>query len=501
GTAIYYEWNFHFYRLDLNTKEAVSLLPPNPHFRFPQDFALSLDQKEVAFIAQENRQYDIWRLPLGGGAPQRVTHDSVFEQAPFWQPDNKLLYNVRHEGAMQVYWLDVTSGVSTLIPTGDHPCHLADYSVATGRLLCQEQRDESDVFSVPTEGGAEREVTNDLGAEFWATIAPNNSAVLYHSIPGERFIWEPRKSFLFSRSLTDKGTVARLAADAFEAQWSPSGERIAFLRMTDQITRQLWVINAAGGEERQLTNGDVVISGVRNSPPYNRSQPSAWSWSPDSQRLAYCVTQDGAVNVWTVAADGTQATPVSANRDPDIRFDCPLWSPDGQRLAYITETGRKGAPGKPTRSLWVTQQEKSRLVFQTEALLRFLGWTTNHELIVALTDSLTGSRTQPTSVQLVVLKLNAADTVDQRPLGTLSETYLSNVHLAANGQRIAFVKSQNGRDDIWLFSPGNGQQRKLTNNSDPSALFASLSWAPDGKTIYYDKQARWSILTMTTLGQ
>ncbi len=497
GTALYYEWNFQFYRLDLNSKEAAPLLPSNPPFQFPQDFALSPDQKEIAFIAQQNRQYDIWRLPLSGGTPQRITNNPTLEQAPLWRGNGKLLYNARVEGALQVYFVDVAGGVPTLLATGDHQCYLADYSAGTGRLLCQEQRDESDIFAVSTEGGAEQQVTNDLGAEFWASISPDSNSVLYHSIPGERFVWEPRKSLIFRKDLTAKEPVARLAADAFETQWSPDGERIAFLRLADSTTTQLWTVKASGGEEQRLTTSNVVSSGIRNSPPYNRIQPNSWCWSPDSKRLAYCAIQDGSVNLWTVAADGSQATPVSTNRDPDLRVDCPMWSPDGQRLAYVTETGRNGTPGTQTRSLWIAQQDKSSLIYHTTALLRFLGWTANNELVVAITDSVTGSRTQPTTAQIISLKFNGGDArIAQRQIGILDEAYLSNLHLAPNKRSVASVKSQNGRDDIWLFPLTNAPPRKLTNNSDPSVVFASLSWSSDGKTIYYDKQARWSLLTM-----
>ncbi len=497
GAALYYEWSNQIFRLDLNSKVATPLLPPDQPFQLPQDFALSPDQREVVFIAQQNRQYDIWCLALQGGTSQRVTNDSALDQAPLWYRDGNLLYNSTREGRLQIYLVASTGGTPTLLPTGDHQCYLADFSAATGRLLCQEQRDESDIFAVQSESGTEQQVTSDLGAEFWPSVAPDGSALLYQAIPGERFVWEPRKSLLFSKSLSAPGTVTRLAADAFESQYSPDGERIAFLRMADQATTQLWTVKAAGGEEQRLSTGNVIFSSVRNGPPYNRLQPNVWCWSPDSQRLAYCAVQDGIVNAWVVNADGTQAAPISANRDPDLRFDRPLWSPDGQQLAYVTETGRKGTPGKQTRSLWLLKQGTPVVIFQTESPLRFLGWAANKEWIVALVDSVAGSRTQPTTVQLLRLTLSGANgPANQRSLGALDETYLSNLHLSANGRKVAFVKAQKGRDDIWVFSLTGGPPRQLTSNDDPSFVSASLTWSPDGKTIYYDKQARWSMLTM-----
>ena len=84
----------------------------------------------------------------------------------------------------------------------------------------------------------------------------------------------------------------------------------------------------------------------------------------------------------------------------------------------------------------------------------------------------------------------------------MTDTYWVNVHLSPAlpyGRGVAFVKSPNGRNDIWLAPVSNarmGAARKLTNNGDPSFFFSSLAWAPDGKIIYYDKQTRWNLLTM-----
>jgi Tol biopolymer transport system component len=493
GAALYYEWNYQLFRLDLNSQEVTLVLGPNQLFQTPQDFALSPHQQEAAFTAQQNGQSDLWRIKLPDGAPQRLTNDPALEQPPLWRSDSQLLYNVLREGKRQVYLLDLAGGAPVLIPTGDHQCYLADYAAATGCVLCQEQRDESDIFTVSSAGGVEQQITNDLGAEFWASVAPDGAALLYQVLPGERFVWEPRKSLLFSKPLSTKGPPVQLAADASEAQWSPDGQHIAFLRLADPRIAQLWTVNAAGGAVRRLSTDSIVSNGVRNSPPYNRLQLKEWCWSPDSRHLAYCATQAGAANVFITTADGAQTTAVTANRDPGLRFDCPVWSPDGQRLAFVSGPSLRAVPGQQKRSLWVKQQEQLTEVFQTEDLLRFLGWLANDQLALALADSSAGSHSQPTTVRLLSLSLKGGA---QRELALLTETYLSNAHLSPSGRNVAFVRAQNGRDDIWLLALAAGPPRRLTNNSDPSFVFASLAWAPDGKTIYYDKQARWNLLTL-----
>ena len=41
-----------------------------------------------------------------------------------------------------------------------------------------------------------------------------------------------------------------------------------------------------------------------------------------------------------------------------------------------------------------------------------------------------------------------------------------------------------------------GPAKKLSANGDQNLYFSSLSWSPDGRTIYFGKQSRRSLLAM-----
>jgi Tol biopolymer transport system component len=61
---------------------------------------------------------------------------------------------------------------------------------------------------------------------------------------------------------------------------------------------------------------------------------------------------------------------------------------------------------------------------------------------------------------------------------------------------IAFTARLNDRDDIFTISTTGGIGKKITSNNDPRVFFGSLVWAPNGKTIYFDKQARVNTISM-----
>ena len=134
------------------------------------------------------------------------------------------------------------------------------------------------------------------------------------------------------------------------------------------------------------------------------------------------------------------------------------------------------------------------MIFQTEKRLRLLGWSGADRWLIALAENSAGTSAQPTTVTMLELTRST-----QHELGTWTETYLNNIHLSPNGRQLAFVKAPNGRNDVWITTVNGGQfssSKKLTTNNDPTFVLSNLAWSPDSKMIYFDRQTRWSLLTM-----
>jgi Tol biopolymer transport system component len=115
--------------------------------------------------------------------------------------------------------------------------------------------------------------------------------------------------------------------------FSPDGGRIAFIDGGGDHSNALWVIDADGTTRRKLAGGD-------------------WAhvyhlvWSPDGERLAFscgCPTGPG---VYTIRADGTRLTLVSA--DEEYTMPVPQWSPDGSQIALVHEDDDVITAGQPT---------------------------------------------------------------------------------------------------------------------------------------------------------
>ena len=94
--------------------------------------------------------------------------------------------------------------------------------------------------------------------------------------------------------------------------WSPDGERIAFGRSGD-----LWVMDANGSDQHQLTSGPNLDFGTR--------------WSPVEDRIAFFSDRNGGSAVYTMRSDGTQIVQMTADA---LNAGAPGWSPDGAQLFF-----------------------------------------------------------------------------------------------------------------------------------------------------------------------
>lgn len=492
--SVYYESKSNLFVLDIKTGETKQLTNFDAKTAGAKSFSVSADETRIACIRFENDRYAILTMPVQGGDPLQIYESTGEIRNVVWHTDGRrVLYSAAVGGAFQVFAVEA-GGKPLQITSGERDAFALDVSADGSKILYGASKEESDVWGVNVEKAEEFSFASDINSELWATIAPDNKTVAFQSIKnlsqGDKICCG---TILTKRADESDAETFQLVAEGSLPVWSPDGRRLAFLRLSGE-TFNLWTVGAAGGAEKQLTSGGLPLAEF-SVLPYNRTQTSVYDWSPDGTKIAYVTKENNQSNIWLVDPDDANRTQMTDNADANLSLYCPIWSADGKRVAFASRTN-KAADGKRYFGVSTVDSETKivRTIAHAENFQRLLGFSAsgNELFLVEIKD-----KNSPLSpVEVSITEMNV-ETGERREIVKLDAAYFYNIRLSADKKMLAFVSNRDGKNNIWLTSvSAGGVSRKITSNNDNRLYFSTLAWSPDGRTIYFGKQTRYSQLSM-----
>jgi Tol biopolymer transport system component len=166
-----------------------------------------------------------------------------------------------------------------------------------------------DIFTMAADGTDVVRLTKTPEVqETWPAWSPDGSRVAYTSDASDAFqdIWVMDADGFGQTQLTTTPGF-----DAFP-EWSPDGSRIAFTSDRSALD-DIWVMDPDGSNPVRLTHGTNVDE-----------RPD---WSPDGTRIVFGRGGD----VWVMDADGTNETALTGTAHDDF---APAYSPNGRKIAF-----------------------------------------------------------------------------------------------------------------------------------------------------------------------
>jgi tricorn protease len=405
-------------------------------------------------------------------------------RTPDISPDGKLVaFSYRGD-----IWIVETIGGTARAVTS-HPAHeLSPVFSPDGRLLAfsSNRHGGYDVYVVPVQGGRPRRLTFDSATDMVCGWTPDGKHVLFASTRSTGF---PPASELFTVPV--EGGMARriTAAEGKEGVLSPDGTRLAYVRGPGTWYRKgyrgssnddIWICNADGGNNRQLT----AFNGQDDSP----------MWSPDGKTLFYVSETHGTpANIVRLTLD---AAPASAGK-PEIKPQpVTTHKEDGVRRARISRNGawivyECGA------DLWIVSTHDTspprKLAIEVNADDK-----ANPEQLKIFTNGATefslssDEKFMAFAVHGKLFRISVGPNakVVQMTDGPAND---HNAAWAPDGSRIIFVSDRSGHEDLYLLEANDPEHPKLTEahhfkvtqlTNTPDAELG-VAFAPKGGRVSY----------------
>jgi Tol biopolymer transport system component len=295
------------------------------------------DGRYVVHVSDRGGALNLWRVPIDGGEPERITSGAGRDLTPAVSPDGRYI-------AFALAPID--SRIFAFAPGGGSPGVLAELGEAQAWAPGLSSDGTQIVFSrkvpgspwrmvlLPRGGGVPRTVLEGVPDVFWTRFFPDGETLVFHA------------------NMPIGGRIGRVRVDGGGLVWLTGEDEDAGYPAVSPDGRQLAFARVGGGTEavvlRDLADGSERVVAENATLP---------SFSPDGRALAFARSRSYSGGVGFVGLEDGEPRWLTESGT------WPVWMPDGLAIAYA-DAGPEGdqlawivpldgGPVRPGKVAWV----------------------------------------------------------------------------------------------------------------------------------------------------
>lgn len=293
--------------------------------------------------------------------------------------------------------------------------------------------------------GELRRVTNDLNSYAGASVTADASAMVTVQTDRIPNVWvAPDGDAARARQIT---SGAGKFDGYYGVSWTPDG-RIVYASIASG-SWDIWVMNADGTEQKQLT-----------SEARSNYGPSV---SPDGRHIVFVSNRAGTFNVWRMNTDGSN--PVRLTSGAGENF--PHVTPDGRWVVYSTY-------GLSQRHIiWKVPIDGGEPVRLTDRESSWPFVSPDGDAFVCIYDY--EPNAQP---KLAVIPIEGGA---PRKLFDTEASFRANVVWMPDGRGIAYLDARTGTNNVWMQPLSGGPPVQLTDFKGDGVI--AFDWSRDGEQL------------------
>ena len=387
--------------------------------------AFSPDGKLLTYVwnGGVGENYDVYVKQIGAGEPVRLTDTKEDEVHPVFSPDGLQVAFVRtFSNKSEVFLVPTLGGAERKICDLSRTYSRLSFS-PDGQTLAVTDADSEDqregIFLIDVQTGAKQRKTSppDSASDIAARFSPDGKTLAFV----RNFGGASDELFVVSVSKNDNASETQLTFDKtgiIGLTWNADGTKIVYASKTTAITSNLHQISIRGGaSELIVTNGKNVTNPIV---------------SADGKMLAF-VEGSFKTNILQIERETSVMRRLIESSGDD---DSPNLSPDARQIAFVSNRTGNG-------EIWIADASGK-----------------NQRQLTNLLDS--------------------NEKRDQSP--TDAPNSAGSPRFSPDGRFVAYDAQINGNGDIFVVSANGGAARRLTSDSTQEVLPA---WSSDGRWIYF----------------